>query len=194
MPACSLLTLSLPGGGRLVSASLLRARVPSLAVPQDPLVSPADHSLARSLYYVGPAYRNRLPPNRLRSPLWTRPRPCVSRPRPHAPEPFLEPTHTHLPSPAQLCPQPSTLTLSLALRAHEARRGPSPILWPPLSFCRAPCLGELRPFASNVGHLLVCPSTSGSPGPRSSASSPYSHSSVGGGLRSPRVPTVAQAL
>jgi hypothetical protein len=157
VPACSLLTLSLPGGGRLISASLLRACVPSLAVPWAPLVSPVDHSLARFFCYVGPAYRNCLPPNHLRSPLWMRPRPCVSRPRPHAPEPFLEPAHTHLPSPAQWCPQPSTLTLSLALRAHEARRGLSPILWPPLSFCRAPCLDELHPFASNVGHLLVRP-------------------------------------
>jgi hypothetical protein len=26
-----------------------------------------------------------------------------------------------------------------------------------LSFCRAHCLGELRPFASNVGHLLFRP-------------------------------------
>jgi hypothetical protein len=38
----------------------------------------------------------------------------------HAPraKPFLEPAHTHSPSPAQLCPQSSTLALSLALRVR----------------------------------------------------------------------------
>jgi hypothetical protein len=119
-------------------SALLPVRSPALSVPWAPPVGT-------------------VPPNQSRSPLWTHPRPRVSRPRPHAPEPFLEPAHTHSPSSAQLRPQPSTLALSLSTRAHEARRGLPPILWPPLSFCDVCCLSELRPFASNVGHLLVRP-------------------------------------
>jgi hypothetical protein len=38
--------------------------------------------------------------NRLRSLPWTWPRPHISRPRSHAPEPLLEPVHPHSPSPA----------------------------------------------------------------------------------------------
>jgi hypothetical protein len=51
-------------------------------------------------------------------------------------------------------PSPS---LSLCAHAREARCGPPPVLWLPLSFYRAHCLGELRPFACNMGHLLVRP-------------------------------------
>jgi hypothetical protein len=51
---------------------------------------------------------------------------------------------------------PRPLSLALCMR-REARRGPPPVLWPSLSLCRTRCLSELRKFASNVGHLTVCP-------------------------------------
>jgi hypothetical protein len=51
---------------------------------------------------------------------------------------------------------PRPLSLALCVR-REARHGPPPVLWPSLSLCRTRCFGELRLFASNVGHLPVCP-------------------------------------
>jgi hypothetical protein len=105
--------------GRPVNAGSLRTCAPAPSVPWAPLISLVVRSLACSLCFVGSACRNHPPPpNHSRSLPWTCPRPHVSRPRPHAPEPFLEPAHTQSPSPTQLRPQPSTLALSLALRAR----------------------------------------------------------------------------
>jgi hypothetical protein len=76
-------------------------------------------------------------------------------------EPFLDPAHTHSPFPAQLRTQPSTLALSLALRARPgssaaAHRGPPLVLQSPLSLCRACCLGEFCLFVSSSRHPSVC--------------------------------------
>jgi hypothetical protein len=73
-----------------------------------------------SLFH-GPRVSEPSTPNRTRSPPWTRTCPRVSRPRPHAPEPFFEPAHTHSRFPAQLRPQPSTLALSLSLYARAVK-------------------------------------------------------------------------
>jgi hypothetical protein len=152
--------LSLPLAARLdrlVGASFLRARAPSLSVSRAPLVSSAARSLARSLCSVGPACRNRSPrtARALRcGPAHIRAFPGLD---PTCPEPFLEPTHTHSSFPAQLRPQPRTLALSLSLyaRAREACRGPPPVLWQPLSFCRACCLGELCPITRDLGQPSI---------------------------------------
>jgi hypothetical protein len=76
-----------------------------------------------------------------------------------APEPYLEPAPTHsIPSPS--CALSRTPSLSLSRSAHapvELRRSSTVVLWPSSSVCRIRCLGELRPFASNAGHSLVCP-------------------------------------
>jgi hypothetical protein len=66
------------------------------------------------------------PSNRTCPPPWTHPQQCVFWPRPHTPEPSLEPAHTHLPSPAQLRPQPSTLAPSLDVHAPRELRHRSP--------------------------------------------------------------------
>jgi hypothetical protein len=82
----------------------------------------------------------------------------------HAPraQAFSGPAHTHSPFPAQLCTQPSTLALSLALSARPgssaaAHNSPPLVLRPQLSLCRARYLGEFCLFASNVGNPPVCP-------------------------------------
>jgi hypothetical protein len=98
------------------------------------------------------------PPNCLCSAPWTRTGPRDFRPRPHVPEPFLDHTLVHSPSPAQLRPQPSTLALSLTLRVPREfhRRTPwsharSAVVVEP-SLCR--CLDKLRLITRNPG----CPS------------------------------------
>jgi hypothetical protein len=81
------------------------------------------------------------------------------RPFPHAPKPFSE-ARTHSLAPlTQLCPQSNTLApLSRTARAPvQLRRGPPSIPWPPSSFYRVCCLGELCLLASNTRHPLVCP-------------------------------------
>jgi hypothetical protein len=87
---------------------------------------------------------------------------AVFRLHPHVHEPFLEPADTHSPSPAQLHPQPSTLALSLALRARlgsstVARRGLALVLWSPSSPRRVRCLGKLRLVTHNPRHPSVRP-------------------------------------
>jgi hypothetical protein len=104
---------------------------------QKPVRSPAP-SLTRGACLSDP-----YPLNRPHSPSWTRPQPRDFWPRPHAPEPFLDPALTHSPSPAQLRPEPTTLALSLALctrpgSSAAARRGVAPIMWSPSSPRRAP--------------------------------------------------------
>jgi hypothetical protein len=84
----------------------------------------------------------------------------VSRPLPHAPEPFSGARTHSLALLAQLRPQPNTLALSRTMRAHvELHRGSSSVLWPSSNFCRVYCLGELCLLASNARHSLVCPPT-----------------------------------
>jgi hypothetical protein len=96
------------------------------------------------------------------SPLWTRPRPRVLRPRPSPRAPF-EPRAllAHLPSSiCALCP---ALSPSLSLCPREprtsatARRCPPPVLWPPLRPCPVQCHGKLRLAVSYSGHPSVCP-------------------------------------
>jgi hypothetical protein len=100
--------------------------------------------------------------SRLRSPSWMRPRPRVFRPRPPRPIPFLQlmPTHS-LPSPSCAPSRTPSLSLSHSARAPgssaTALCGPSLVLRPPLSLCRAHYLGEFCLFVSSLGHPLVRP-------------------------------------
>ena len=96
------------------------------------------------------------------SPPWTRPRPCVLRPRP-SPRALFEPRAllAHLPSSiCALCP---ALSPSLSLCPREprtsatARRRPPPVPWPPLRPCPVQCHGKLRLAVSYSGHPSVCP-------------------------------------
>jgi hypothetical protein len=111
----------------------------------------------RSLCSAGPAYWTRPPQTALALYRGRAHDSAFSGYAPTRPSLFWSlPTLTR--PPRSVAPQPSTLALSLALRTRrEAHRGPSSVLWPPLSFCRARCLGKLRLFASNVGRLPVCP-------------------------------------
>jgi hypothetical protein len=102
--------------------SLIRG---SRSSAQKPVRSPAP-SLTLGARLSDPS-----PPNRPRSPPWTRPRPRDFWPRPHAPEPFLDPALVHSPSPAQLRPQSSTLALFLALRARLRVPLPLAMVSPP---------------------------------------------------------------
>jgi hypothetical protein len=148
--------------GRLVGATLFHVCVLSLTVSRALLVSSETRSLARSLSdpwgpFVGP-----FPSEALVLSPWTHPRPHDFRPRPHAPESFLDPALVHSPCPAQLRPQPSTLVLSLAQRVHlrssvAARHGLAPILRSPSSPHLVHCLGKLRLITCNPGRPSVCP-------------------------------------
>jgi hypothetical protein len=122
--------ISLSRGPR--SSARLPIRSPALSVPWAPPVRALRHGRTHDRAFPGHA--------------------------PTRPSLFWSP-HTLTRPPPLSCalsraPSPS---LSLCARVREARCGLPPVLWPPLSFCRAHCLGELRPFASNVGHLLVRP-------------------------------------
>jgi hypothetical protein len=144
--------------GRLVGASFLCAREPSLSVPRGWLVSSAACSFACSLCSVGPTYRNR--PSRTARALrcgHTHDRAFPGH-APTRPGPFLDPAPTHsLPPLSCALSRTPSPCLSLCRHAREAPRGPLPVSWPPSSFCHVRCLGDLYLFASNVGHLLVCP-------------------------------------
>jgi hypothetical protein len=86
--------------GPSVTADSPFARSPSLAC--GPCLSSTTHSLTSCP----------------RTPLWTRPRSRVSRPRPHAPEPFCGARPHSLAHLAQLRPQLNTLALSLSMRTR----------------------------------------------------------------------------
>jgi hypothetical protein len=142
----------------------------SLSVPHAPLVCPAARTLACSRWPMGPVCRTRPLPPPPEPPAHNQRVAVDSTPTTHA---EAAPVRPSPPRPFSSCPVPhllsSPLTRALAVlnsrlasRAHlgsfaAVRRGPSLVLWRSLSLCRARCLGELHLFASNMGHLPVCP-------------------------------------
>jgi hypothetical protein len=156
------LSLSLPGGVDLSAPNPSAGACPlslirgSRSSPQKPVRSPAP-SLACGARLSDPS-----PPN-CRAPQ----RGCahdraISGHAPTRPSPFLDPALTHSPSPAQLCSQPSTLALSLALRTRlgssaATHRGLAPVLWSSSSPRCVHCLGKLRLITRNPRHPSIRP-------------------------------------
>jgi hypothetical protein len=120
----------------------------------------------------------------------------ISRPLPHAPDPFSRARTHSLTTLAQLCPQQTPSLLSLAPHTHlwssvvvrrpfRARLRASVTFVASVSFASSPATRDTLWFA---------PSLSVSPGPRSPAFSPCSRSSAAIDPRLPCVLAVAQAL
>ena len=113
-----------------------------------------------------------VPPNRPRSPPWTRPRPRVFRPCHHTVEP-LSGARPHCLAPlAQLCPQPNTLALSLSPYARSQEVSPLAVVPSPFYGRRrapavsvAPVSSALSPATWNASRFTLSPSDS--LGPRS---------------------------
>jgi hypothetical protein len=174
-PARSLSPLAPPLAarwGRPVGAGSLRARALALSVPWSPLVSAETRSLARSLSdswgpSVGPFLSE--PPALPSVDVPTSARFLATPPHARA---FSGPRPRSLALPRSVCPQPSTLALSLALRARPgssaaARRGLAPVLQSPSSHRRVRCLGKICLIDCNPGRSSVRTSPSGSLGLRS---------------------------
>jgi hypothetical protein len=160
-PALSLpLPLSLPVGPTCRRRSLPRA-CPFHHCLAGPARQP-DHPFTRPLSLTGGSRLSNLsPPNCQRSPLWTRPRPRVSRPRLTRPSLFWTPPSFTCPSPLSCAfsraPSPSLALRTCPWSSAAARRGLASVLQSPSSPHHVCCLGKLRLITRNPGRPSARP-------------------------------------